>query len=94
MPDEGLLQEEAEHVLVKSMQKAREDVEPLLAERNYTESLKRFAELRAPVDAYFDDVMVMTEDEALRNNRLATLQSLREMFLDVADISRLTPDSD
>ena len=44
-----------------------------------------------PVDSFFDDVMVMTDDEAVRNNRLALLAELRALFLDVADISRLTP---
>jgi glycyl-tRNA synthetase beta chain len=47
-----------------------------------------------PVDSFFDDVMVMVDDQALRRNRLALLASLRELFLDVADISRLTPVQD
>jgi len=50
--------------------------------------------LRNPVDAFFDDVMVMTDDEALRDNRLALLAELFALFLDVADISRLTPAQD
>ena len=52
--------------------------------------LLELADLRDPVDRFFDDVMVMAEDETLRNNRLAILGELRALFLDVADISRLS----
>jgi glycyl-tRNA synthetase beta chain len=48
------------------------------------------AELREPVDRFFDDVMVMAEDDALRLNRLTLLAELRDQFLNVADISRLS----
>ena len=60
-----------------------------LAARNYESALLRLAELRDPVDGYFDQVMVMTEDSKLRSNRLAQLGQLRKLFLDVADISRI-----
>ena len=92
--DTGLLADDAERVLYHAMQSARQDVTPLVEKRAYAESLGRLAELRAPVDAFFDDVMVMTDDEALRNNRLALLAELRSLFLDIADISRLTPAQD
>jgi glycyl-tRNA synthetase beta chain len=92
--DTGLLADDAERVLYHAMQSARQDVTPLVEKRAYAESLGRLAELRVPVDAFFDDVMVMTDDEALRNNRLALLAELRSLFLDVADISRLTPAQD
>lgn len=58
--------------------------------RNYASALQRLATLREPVDAYFDKVMVMSDAEALRNNRLAQLGLLRSLFLDVADISRIS----
>jgi glycyl-tRNA synthetase beta chain len=58
-----------------------------LAARNYADVLLRLAELRGPVDGYFDQVMVMTDDAKQRANRLAQLSQLRELFLDVADIS-------
>ena len=58
--------------------------------RNYSAALERLATLREPVDAYFDQVMVMSDDENQRNNRLAQLGQLRRMFLDVADISRIS----
>ena len=92
--DTALLQDDAERVLYHAMQSARQDVAPLIDKRAYADSLRRLAELRTPVDSFFDDVMVMTDDQALRNNRLALLAELRALFLDVADLSRLTPAQD
>jgi len=92
--DAALLQDDAERVLYFAMQAARKDVTPLIKKRAYSETLRRLSELKTPVDAFFDDVMVMTEDAAVRNNRLALLSELRALFLDVADISRLTPAQD
>jgi glycyl-tRNA synthetase beta chain len=86
----SLIKEPAETVLFESVVKARKAVAPLLSNRDYTNVLTTLADLRDPVDGFFDDVMVMTEDEALRNNRLALLAELRAMFLDVADVSRLS----
>jgi glycyl-tRNA synthetase beta chain len=60
-----------------------------LAERRYGEVLSRLAALRDPVDAFFTKVMVMTDDVGRRRNRLALLQQLRRLFLDVADLSCL-----
>ncbi|MBT8443572.1 MAG: glycine--tRNA ligase subunit beta, partial [Gammaproteobacteria bacterium] len=90
----ALLTDDAERVLYHAMQSAQSDIAPLLDERRYSDSLRRLAELRTPVDSFFDDVMVMADDEAVRNNRLALLAELRALFLDVADISRLTPAQD
>ncbi|MDH3719710.1 MAG: glycine--tRNA ligase subunit beta [Planctomycetota bacterium] len=84
-----LLSEDAELELWSALEKARLTVEPMLESRDYTEALTLLAELRSPVDRFFDDVMVMAEDKATRNNRLALLGELRALFLDVADISRL-----
>ena len=63
---------------------------PLLEVRSYAEVLNELASLRDYVDRFFDDVMVMADDEAVRNNRLVLLGKLRALFLNVADISRLT----
>ncbi|MGB5165777.1 MAG: glycine--tRNA ligase subunit beta [Woeseiaceae bacterium] len=87
---EGLLQDEAEKSLFAALAAAREDTRPLLAERNYGAALQRLARLRAPVDDFFEDVMVMADDDALRRNRLALLAGLRALFLDIADVSRLS----
>ena len=87
--DETLLSEPAEARLFSSMTAAKVDVAPLIGSRFYTEALARLADLREPVDRFFDDVMVMVDDERVRSNRLALLAELRDQFLDVADISRL-----
>ena len=92
--DVALLADDAERVLYHAMQAAEKDVSPMLDARAYSDSLKRLAELRVPVDAFFDGVMVMSDDDAVRNNRLALLAELRSLFLGVADISRLTPGQD
>jgi glycyl-tRNA synthetase beta chain len=86
----GLLEDGAEKDLHAALDRAAETVRPLLDDRRYTEALQALAALREPVDRYFDDVMVMVDDEKLKNNRLALLSALRSLFLDVADISRLS----
>ena len=86
---EKLLADKAERALWASLAETTSIVRPLLDAGDYTKALTELAELRAPVDRFFDDVMVMADDEALRNNRLALLGELRALFLEVADISRL-----
>ena len=78
---------EEERLLYKAVETVLPGHEADLAARNYANVLKRLAELRDPVDGYFDQVMVMTDDDQQRANRLAQLGQLRELFLDVADIS-------
>jgi len=85
-----LFEHDAETRLASALASARDKVEPLLASRSYAEILNTLADLREPVDLFFDDVMVMAEEESIRNNRLALLAELRALFLDVADISRLS----
>ena len=89
MLDPALLGEGAEQNLYAALGAAREDVGPLLSDRRYGDVLTRLAELRQSVDAFFDEVMVMTDDDALRLNRLTLLSELRAQFLNVADVSRL-----
>ena len=62
---------------------------PLFEQRDYETALCKLASLREAVDRFFDDVMVMEDDTALRDNRLALLNSMRNLFLHVADLSRL-----
>lgn len=85
----ALLQEPAEQALATAIQSQQVVVEPLFAAGNYEQALSSLANLREPVDAFFDGVMVMADDEALKNNRLALLNSLRGLFLRVADLSVL-----
>jgi len=84
-----LLPEMAEQRLVRDMNRLHETVRPQLQERNYTRALQALAELRDPVDAFFDQVMVLIEDDSLRHNRLAILNRISGLFLSIADISRL-----
>jgi glycyl-tRNA synthetase beta chain len=84
-----LLQEPAEKTLAAAINDLQADVSPLFMQREYTVALQKLASLQAPVDQFFDDVMVMADDTALRDNRLALLHALSDLFLQVADISRL-----
>lgn len=88
--DESMLEEDAEEKLHEAITAARAAAGPLLERRDYQKALTELAGLRPVVDSFFDDVMVMSEDPALRQNRLALLAALRTLFLDVADISRLS----
>jgi glycyl-tRNA synthetase beta chain len=86
---DALLQEEAERKLAASVQRVRPDVDAAFARGDFTGTLKTLAQLRDDVDGFFNDVMVMADDLALRNNRLALLSSLHGMMNRVADISKL-----
>ncbi|HEX7718426.1 MAG TPA: glycine--tRNA ligase subunit beta, partial [Woeseiaceae bacterium] len=88
--DATLLSEPAEKALHTALQAADRDIRPLLQRRDYTAALARLAGLRDAVDRFFDAVMVMTDDDDLRRNRLALLSEMRGLFLEVADISRLS----
>ncbi len=87
--DETLLKETAERELAREVEAAAAEVEPLLDAGDYGPALDRLAGLRSVVDRFFDEVMVMAEDKALRRNRLALLGRLQGLFLRVADIGRL-----
>lgn len=87
--DSSLLSEAAEIQLAESLASMTDEVKPLLADAQYTEALTTLADLREVVDTFFDQVMVMTDDEALKNNRLALLNDLRGLFMQVADLSVL-----
>jgi glycyl-tRNA synthetase beta chain len=85
----GLLQEPAEKALADAVFTQENQVLPLFAVGDYEAALLSLASLREPVDQFFTDVMVMADDMALRNNRLALLNHLRGLFLRVADLSVL-----
>lgn len=86
---EADLVEAAEKALYVELQSLTPVVQPLLVARNYTEALSKLAALRAPIDAFFDGVMVMADDSKLKANRLRILAQLRSLFLAVADVSVL-----
>ena len=81
--------EPAEKALAEAVLALRTEVQPLIAKGDYTAVLDKLANLRSPVDSFFDNVMVNAEDPALRQNRLAILNTLQDLFLQVADISVL-----
>lgn len=88
--DAALLEERAELRLHAALEAMRTAVEPLLRQHAYGDALTRLTQLREPLDAFFDEVMVMVDDAATRRNRLALLAALRVLFLEIADISRLS----
>ncbi len=84
-----LLNEGAERDLAEQLATLSDTLQPLIANKEYSQILQQLAQLQQPVDAFFDQVMVMSDDLALRQNRMAILSQLRELFLEVADVSLL-----
>lgn len=87
--DTSLLAEPAEIALFSELSRLEEELAPLFAAGDYSAALTTLAGLREAIDAFFDSVMVMADDNALKQNRLALLSQLRALFLQVADISVL-----
>ena len=87
--DPALLDAGAERELHAHVEKAVAAIAPMANANHYVDTLRTLATLRAPVDAFFDQVMVMDENPAKRRNRIALLAGLRRLFLQVADISLL-----
>ena len=87
--DPARLTDAAERRLAGELEAMNAAVVPLLDAGDYTPALTRLAGLRNSVDAFFDEVMVMVDDDAIRANRLALLKNLGDLFLRVADLSRL-----
>jgi glycyl-tRNA synthetase beta chain len=84
-----LFQDQAEELLFKAFQAVASSVRERVSSGAYLEALTEIATLRAPVDEFFDKVMVMAEDERLRNNRLALLQAIKGLFRDIADFAKI-----
>ncbi len=84
-----LFREKAENNLHLAIEKLSDDVEALFKRYEYEQALNRLADLRQPIDTFFDDVMVMDEDETLKTNRIALLAKIDSLFMHVADFSRL-----
>jgi len=85
--DENLLKEPAEIKLAELIVAKEERIKQLAESKEYVALLQDLAGLQQPIDDFFDNVMVMVEDEKVRANRLLLLSKLRELFLQVADIS-------
>ncbi len=84
-------QSKAEAALANHLLQAASVVSPLLQQGDYAQALKHLAKLKAPTDRFFEEVRVMVEDSALRQNRLALLRHLADLFLAIADFSHLQP---
>lgn len=89
--DAALLAEPEEQALAQALSRSRAAVAPLLAQRQYGQVMTILAELKEPVDSFFDRVLVNADDPRIRQNRYGLLNQLRHLFLHVADISLLQP---
>jgi glycyl-tRNA synthetase beta chain len=89
LANKELLKENAEKALYQQITEAEQNISPMLTARDYTAALSDLANLKPVVDQFFDEVMVMDEDEAIRNNRIALLTKVNDLFTAVADISLL-----
>lgn len=87
--DPGLFEAEAEHQLYQALQSARQTIACLRASRDYMGVLKTLAGLADPIDAFFEQVMVMVENLPVRNNRLALLQAITGLSAGIADLSKI-----
>lgn len=87
--DNALLVENAEKELHQTLTKLDDNVQSLIDGAQYQDALAELSSLRESVDQFFNDVMVMADDEALKNNRIALLHKLHSLFLQIADISKL-----
>jgi len=85
----SLFSESVEKNLYQSFLKTKERIELHLGKRDYRSALLEMTEMKRPIDEFFDGVMVMVEDEAIRNNRLALLDEVGKLFLRIADFSKL-----
>jgi len=88
--DASLFEKDEESNLSKAVSDMVEEVDTFIDQANYAMALQTLAGLREQVDAFFDNVMVMAEDDAIKNNRLALLNQLSQRFMQVADISKLS----
>jgi|TARA_Y100000310_G_scaffold335006_2_gene416038 glycyl-tRNA synthetase beta chain len=85
--DAALLTEKAEVELHRQIVAKQQAIQPMMQSRDYGATLDTLADLQAAIDSFFDEVMVMVDDLPIRNNRIALLQQLRLLFLEIADIS-------
>jgi glycyl-tRNA synthetase beta chain len=88
--DEGLFQEEAEKQLYASYLSVSKNAGGKIAGRDYLAALSEIATLKGAVDSFFDTVMVMTDDENLRTNRLALLTGIARLFANIADLAKIS----
>ena len=88
--DSELVSESAEKELIDSVQKAESDSRVYLDSGNYFEALKKICEIRSSVDRFFDEVLVMTDDLKVRENRFRILKRIVDLFSDIADFRQVS----
>jgi glycyl-tRNA synthetase beta chain len=88
--DTSLFKHTSENALYDKFNEVKESVIRLCADYKYYEALEEITKLKGPVDKFFDDVLVMTDDETLKNNRLALLQNIQIVFINIADFSKIS----
>ena len=84
-----LFNEEAERALYVMFQEVQSEMTALLNEQKYGEALQAMLKMKQPVDGFFDSVMVMADDAAVRTNRLNLLTAIGELILKIGDISKI-----
>ncbi|WP_026893667.1 glycine--tRNA ligase subunit beta [Clostridiisalibacter paucivorans] len=87
--DPSLLSEEKEKELYRKYDELKDVVKLLVKDKEYDKALDTLIELRQPIDEFFDNVMVMTDDKDIKNNRLALIKSISDMMLTICDLSRI-----
>mgnify|MGYP000601245545 CR=1 FL=1 len=87
--DSALFSEEAEKALFLSLESAETQVASLIEKLSYDEVLASLTVLKTPLNNFFDDVMIMADDEKVKSNRVALVGKARQLFLSVADVSVL-----
>jgi len=87
--DESLLKEDAERNLYSEFIDVKEKVEELISDKKYSDALETFATLRPVIDSLFDSVMVMDNDEVIKNNRLGLLKQIYDTMLKICDLSKI-----
>jgi glycyl-tRNA synthetase beta chain len=88
--DEGLFENPCEAALLQAYKAVKEKVAANVENGDYEAALRQIATLKAPVDDFFEGVMVMADDDAVRTNRLALLDRLAGLFTNIADFSKIT----
>jgi glycyl-tRNA synthetase beta chain len=87
--DQNLFEDSSETALFDAVKEVKILVDDLINQGNYDKALSHIATLRPTVDTFFDDVMVMAEDEKIRQNRIALLSSVSGLFKNIADFTKL-----
>jgi glycyl-tRNA synthetase beta chain len=87
--DASLLSDKQEIDLYHQLQSIEQQVNPLIEQHQYIEALKVLSTLKDPIDAFFEHVFIMAEDESIKNSRLALLSNIHAKFIKIADISMI-----